>query len=106
MQIALNMDHDPTTSAEVRSTLQQVARRSAEQLRTLIRATLGPATSVPDLTTTVFLALRGFVLSQLLLDTMTYDTVVPESDRVARQRRLLAKMLAPYLEDAVRSAEK
>ncbi|MEY2433542.1 MAG: hypothetical protein QOC92_3267 [Acidimicrobiaceae bacterium] len=104
MQIALNMDHDPTTSAEVRSTLQQVARRSAEQLRTLIRATLGPATSVPDLATTVFLALRGFVLSQLLLDTMTYDTVVPESDRVARQRRLLGKMLAPYLEDVVRNA--
>jgi AcrR family transcriptional regulator len=106
MQIALNMDHDPTTSVEVRSTLQQVARRSAEQLRTLIRATLGPATSVPDLATTVFLALRGFVLSQLLLDTMTYDTVVPESDRVARQRRLLAKMLAPYLEDVVRNAKK
>jgi hypothetical protein len=37
---------------------------------------------------------------------MTYDTVVPESDRVARQRRLLGKMLAPYLEDAVRNAEK
>jgi hypothetical protein len=67
---------------------------------------LGPATSVPDLATTVFLALRGFVVSQLLLDTMTYDTVVPESDRVARQRRLLGKMLAPYLEDVVRNAEK
>jgi AcrR family transcriptional regulator len=106
MQIALNMDHDPTTSAEVRATLQQVARRSADQLRTLIRATLGPATSVPDLATTVFLTLRGFVVSQLLLDTMTYDTVVPESDRVARQRRLLGKMLAPYLEDAVRNAER
>jgi AcrR family transcriptional regulator len=106
MQIALNMDHDPTTSAEVRATLQQVARRSADQLRALIRATLGPATSVPDLATTIFLTLRGFVVSQLLLETMTYDTVVPESDRVERQRRLLGKMLAPYLEDAVRNAEK
>ncbi|MDT4906332.1 MAG: hypothetical protein QOH52_4348 [Pseudonocardiales bacterium] len=106
MQIALNMDHDPTTSAEVRATLQQVARRSADQLRTLIRATLGPATSVPDLATTVFLTLRGFVVSQLLLDTMTYDTVVPESDRVARQRRLLGKMLAPYLEEVVRDTER
>jgi AcrR family transcriptional regulator len=106
MQIALNMDHDPTTSAEVRATLQQVARRSADQLRALIRATLGPATSVPDLATTIFLTLRGFVVSQLLLDTMTYDTVVPESDRVERQRRLLGKMLAPYLEEVVRNAER
>lgn len=105
MQVALNMDHDPATSAEVRATLNEVARRSTEQVRTLVRAALGPATSVPDLAATVFLALRGFVVSQLLLETMTYDTVVPVSDRVARQRRLLGRMLGPYLEDAARSAE-
>jgi AcrR family transcriptional regulator len=103
MQIALNMDHDPTTSAEVRATMQEVARRSSEQLRGLVRAALGPATSVPDLAMTAFLTLRGFVVSQQLLDTMAYDTVVPESDRVGRQRRLLSQMLAPYIEQAAKA---
>jgi hypothetical protein len=50
--------------------------------------------------TTLFLAVRGFLLSQQLLDTMAYDSVAPQSDRVARQRRLLGAALAPYVEMA------
>jgi len=98
LQVALNMDHDPATSAEVRATMQAVAARSTEQLRALVRDALGSATSQPDLASTVFLVLRGFVVSQQLLEIMSYDTTVPESDRVARQRRLVGRLLAPFIE--------
>jgi AcrR family transcriptional regulator len=98
MQVALNMDHDPATSREVRATMQAVAERSTEQVRALIRSALGPATSVPDLATTLFLVVRGFLVSQQLLETIAHDATVPEADRVARQRRLLSRMLAPYVE--------
>jgi AcrR family transcriptional regulator len=98
LQVALNMDHDPETSAEVRATMVAVAERSTERLRTLVRDALGPATSQPDLAATVFLVLRGFVVSQQLLEVMSYDTTVPESDRISRQRRLVGRLLAPLIE--------
>lgn len=94
MQIALNLDHDPATSAEVRATMGAVARRSAEDLRGLLRNTLGAAASTPDLAGTVFLAIRGFLFSQQLLETMSYDTVVSEAARAIRQQRLIARVLA------------
>jgi AcrR family transcriptional regulator len=97
VQINLNLGHDPSTSSSVRTTMATVAEQSAEHVRELVRETLGPATGVPDLSTTVWLALRGFLVSQQLVDTLSYDTVAPESDRVARQRRLFAQLLAPYL---------
>ena len=104
VQVALNMDHDPATSAEVRATMREVAERSTADVRRLVREALGPATGVPDLSTTIFLALRGFVVSQQLMETMAYDAVPPTTDRVARQRRLLAQALAPFIEQAGRSA--
>ena len=92
----LNMEHDPSTSAEVRATMRSVAERSNEHVRRLLRETLGPAMGVPDLATTIFLTLRGIVVSQQLLDTLSYDAVAPETDRIARQRSLLSQILAPY----------
>ncbi|MEY2569768.1 MAG: hypothetical protein QOE63_118 [Acidimicrobiaceae bacterium] len=106
MQVALNMDHDPSTSSDVRATMRAVAERSTEQMRALVRATLGPAISVPDMSATVFLVLRGFLVSQQQLDTMAHDVTAPESGRVARQRRLLGRMLAPYLEDAAKTVRR
>ncbi len=47
-----------------------------------------------------FLIIRGFAFSQQLLDAMAYDTVMPKQDRGARHRRLLAQILAPYIEIA------
>jgi AcrR family transcriptional regulator len=99
LQVMLNMDHDPRTSDEVRTTMRAVAERSNDHVRRLLREALGPAMATPDLATTIFLTLRGIVVSQQLLDTMAYDTVAPRSDRVARQRRLLIAALAPYLEE-------
>jgi AcrR family transcriptional regulator len=102
LQILLNMEHDPRTSADVRKTMRDVAEQSNTNVRRLLKESLGSATSVPDLATTLFLAVRGFLFSQQLLDTMAYDTVAPQSDRVARQRRLLGELLSPYVEAAMK----
>jgi hypothetical protein len=48
----------------------------------------------------VFLTLRGFALSQQLLGTMGYDAVDAKRSRVEEQRRLLARIVAAYLDDA------
>jgi AcrR family transcriptional regulator len=100
MQIALNLDHDPRTSGEVRAAMAGVAERSTDQLRALVRRAVGPATATPDLTSTVFLALRGLLVSQQLVGAMAYDTLRPGSDRAQRQQRLLAELLAPAVEQA------
>lgn len=103
LQVLLNMDHDPRTSAEVRRTMQEVAERSNTHVRRLLRDALGPAANRPELATTIFLLIRGFGLSQQLLDSMAYDTVAPKRDRIARHRQLLAEILAPYLDLAASS---
>ncbi len=100
LQVMLNMDHDPRTSADVRKTMNEVAERSNVHVRRLLREALGEAAHHPDLTTTIFLIIRGFGLSQQLLDSMTYDSVAPKRDRGARHRQLLADVLAPYIEQA------
>jgi AcrR family transcriptional regulator len=104
LQVLLSMDRDPRTGTEVREAMREVAERSNVPVRRLLREALGPAANVPDLVTTVFLVLRGFGLSQQLLDTMSYDAPAPKHDRVARQRRLLADLLAPLIERAVSDA--
>jgi AcrR family transcriptional regulator len=98
LQVLLSMDRDPRTSSEVRDTMREVAAKSAVHVRRLVNDTLGPAAATPDLMDTVFLTLRGFGLSQQLLDTMSYDAPAPKRDRVARQRRLLADLLTPLVE--------
>ena len=100
LQVLLNMDHDPRTSADVRRTMLEVAERSNAHVRRLLREALGPAASKPDLATTIFLVIRGFAFSQQLLDSMAYDTVAPKQDRGQRHRRLLTEILTPYVEIA------
>jgi hypothetical protein len=65
-----------------------------------LQEALGSAAGTPDLATTIFLVIRGFGFSQQLLDTMAYDSLAPKQDRIGRQRRLLANILAPYIERA------
>lgn len=100
LQVLLNLDHDPKTSREVRSTMRRVAESSNQNVRRLLRSALGSSSSVPDVATTTFLALRGFALSQQLLETMSYDSTPPQSDRMNRRNRLIAQMLAAYVEEA------
>lgn len=106
LQVLLNMDHDPRTSSEVRKTMLEVSERSNTHVRRLLREALGPAMNKPDLGTTIFLVIRGFGFSQQLLDSMAYDTVAPKRDRVSRRRRLLAEILAPYVEMAATTADR
>ena len=100
LQVLLNMDHDPRTSSEVRKTMVEVAERSHTHVRRLLREALGPAAGKPDLATAIFVVIRGFAFSQQLLESMAYDTLAPKRDRGQRHRRLLAEMLAPYVEMA------
>jgi AcrR family transcriptional regulator len=104
LQVLLNMDHDPRTSSDVRKTMLEVSERSNAHVRRLLRDALGPAMNKPDLATTVFLVIRGFGFSQQLLDSMAYDTVAPKQDRAVRHRRLLAEILAPYVETAANTS--
>ena len=98
LQILLNMDRDPRTGGEVRKTMLEVAERSNLHVRRLMREALGPGSRVPDLSTTIFLVLRGFGLNQQLLGTMSYDAVAPKKDRIVHQRQLLAELLTTFLE--------
>ena len=100
LQVLMNMDHDPRTSSDVRKTMREVAERCNTHVRRLLREALGPAANTPELATTVFLVIRGFAFSQQLLDSMAYDTLAPKQDRGERRRRLLAQILAPYVEIA------
>jgi AcrR family transcriptional regulator len=100
LQVLMNMDHDPRTSSDVRKTMREVAARCNTHVRRLLREALGPSANKPELATTVFLVVRGFAFSQQLLDSMAYDTVAPKQDRGERRRRLLAEILAPYVEIA------
>ena len=100
LQVMLNMDHDPRTSADVRKTMTETAERSNVHVRRLLKEALGAAANRPDLTTTIFLIIRGFGLSQQLLDSMAYDSVAPKRDRATRHRQLLAEVLAPYVAQA------
>jgi AcrR family transcriptional regulator len=100
LQILLNMDRDPRTSSEVRKTMRDVAQRANGHVRRLLREALGSRAGVADLSTTIFLIMRGFGLSEQLLDTLAYDSIAPKQDRIARQRRLLASILSPYFANA------
>lgn len=105
LQVLLNMDHDPRTSTAVRKTMLEVAERADAHVRRLLREALGPAANKPDLSTAIFVVIRGFAFSQQLLDSMAYDTLAPKRNRAQRHRRLLAEMLAPYVEMATRAEQ-
>ncbi|MCU1453130.1 MAG: regulatory protein TetR [Acidimicrobiales bacterium] len=103
MQVALNLDHDPDTSAEVRATMRTVAERSSFEVRRLIQEAIGAANETEDLGGTIFLALQGMILGQLLRDALSHDAWSPTGDQVQQQRRLLVEALTPYIEQAPRT---
>jgi hypothetical protein len=105
LQILLNLDRDPRTSPEVRETMRLVAERANAPVRRLLKEALGEAAGVSDLTTTIFLVLRGFGLAQQLLDSMSYDSLAPNSDRAEHQRELLNLILTSYIERVESAAQ-
>jgi AcrR family transcriptional regulator len=99
LQVLLNLEHDPRTSEEVRETMRGASERSQENINRLLREALGPETP-PDVAATMFLLIRGFGFSQQLTESIAYDSARRPRARLARQRTLLAEMLAPYFERA------
>ena len=49
LQVLLNMDHDPRTSADVRKTMSKAAERSNAHIRRLLREALGPAANKSEI---------------------------------------------------------
>ena len=70
----------------------------AQETRALLTARKLLQTKHLDVEMSLRGVLRGFGLSQQLLDTMAYDALPPESDRAVRQRRLAARVLASYID--------
>jgi AcrR family transcriptional regulator len=97
LQVLLNLEHDPRTSEEVRETMRGASERSQENINRLLREALGSETA-PDLAGTMFLVIRGFGFSQQLTESTAYGSARHPQARLARQRALLAEVLAPYFE--------
>jgi AcrR family transcriptional regulator len=97
MQVQLNMAHDPATSAEVRNTMRDVEERSNTHVRRLLQEALEERYDTADLAVTVFLSLRGLGVSQQLLATQFHDGAAEDDGATARQRALLAEMVARFL---------
>ena len=98
-QAFVELGFDTTQALMLAVTRDEGEHVELEHVRRLLRDTLGSVADEPDLATTLFLTLRGFSLSQQLLETMGYDSPPPPTHRVARQRRLLIQALAAYIEE-------
>ncbi len=101
LQIHPNLAQDPDTSDEVRAIVEEMSVHTIGEVARLMRATLGPACSA-DLAHTVFIAFRGFAISELLARTQPHDALPVARDDEVRRRRLLTHWLAPYIEDLAR----
>ena len=95
LQVMLNLDHDPETSSVIRETMIGVSERSSEHIRRLLSETLGGPSPVEQV---LFLVVKGFVLGEQLRVTTSYDRAASTRIDLARDRALLAEMLAPYLD--------
>ncbi len=100
LQVQLDLAHGET-SDDVRSVVDQLSERTIDDVVRLTRDALGPAYS-PDTTSTIFLTLRGYAMSELLAKVTTHDDLPTGPTDERERRRLLAAALAPYFEAAAR----
>jgi AcrR family transcriptional regulator len=100
LQVTLDLGLAPDTTDEVRSIAKQMSTQTIDAVVRLTRATLGPAYS-SELTSTIFLALRGFAISELLAHVSAHDALPTTEPAERRRRRMLARALAPYFEAIV-----
>jgi AcrR family transcriptional regulator len=101
LQVQLDLAHSADTSDEVRALVHRLSERTIDDVVRLTRDALGPAYS-PDTTSTIFLTLRGYAMSELLAKVTTHDDLPTGADDERRRRRILAAALAPYFEAAAR----
>jgi AcrR family transcriptional regulator len=69
LQIILNLQHDPNTSADVEAALSDQARRVADQVRRLLTEVIG-ADAPRERGSALFHAIRGFAISLQLADSV------------------------------------
>ena len=100
LQVVLDLGLAPDTSDEVRAIAKEMSERTIDDVVRLTRATLGPAYSA-DVTSTIFLTLRGFAISELLARVNAHDALPTTGPAERRRRRMLAHALAPYFERVV-----
>ncbi|MCU1375674.1 MAG: regulatory protein TetR [Actinomycetia bacterium] len=101
LQIVLNLLHDPDTSADVTASLNQQAGGSGEDLRRLLRETLGEHVGTPTMNA-VFNAIRGAALSRQISDALPMRRSTPRTAATDREELsiLLAGMAAAARLDA------
>lgn len=99
LQVQLDLAHGADTSDEVRALVHRLSERTIDDVVRLTRDALGPAYS-PDTTSTIFLTLRGFAMSELLAKVTTHDDLPTAPSDERTRRRILAAALAPYFESA------
>ncbi|MDT3440207.1 TetR/AcrR family transcriptional regulator [Pseudofrankia sp. BMG5.37] len=94
LQILLNLQHDPDTSADATESLRSQAERVAGEIRRLLTETLGEDAD-PGRSTVLFHAIRGFAISQQLAE----SACPPIAEREAATRtRFLAGIVATELQ--------
>jgi len=93
-QVLLNLSHDPTTSAQTRKTMADIAVTADPELRRLVNKVFaGTGLRRQELKDLVFHSLRGIALSHVMVGTL------PPVPRAARRstRRVNAKLMARAL---------
>jgi AcrR family transcriptional regulator len=97
LQVLLNLEHDPRTSAEVRARMRTTADRSYKHVRRLLSETLGPAMDSADLRATIYLAMRGFALNEQLMRGIEFNADSRDGDSAARVRQVFVEILGAYV---------
>ena len=91
VQIRLNLDQDPNTSEDIRETMRTTNEQTGEHVRRILAEAVG---NDPQVVQVVFLAVRSFLMGQLLHTRLTIDSPAPRD--LDAERHTLAALLAPY----------
>jgi TetR/AcrR family transcriptional regulator, regulator of cefoperazone and chloramphenicol sensitivity len=96
-QVLINLAPDPRTSEQTRETMARIDKSASPELDRLLRKVLaGTGIRRPAVRSLLFHALRGLVLSHVMLETLPDRK--DESRQFPQQRRLLAEALGLLIE--------
>jgi AcrR family transcriptional regulator len=97
-QVLLNLSHDPSTSKQTLETMRRIDEPvNVELTRLSAKVFAGMDVGGKALRTMMFHVLRGMALSEVMLQTVPWDTR-PEARMFPTQRRLLAEALTLVVE--------
>jgi AcrR family transcriptional regulator len=81
LQIVLNLNHDPDTSADVEQVLARLAEDAGHEMRRLLHDTLGPEARLATMNT-IFHAIRGTALSYQITDALSGHDPAPDTTTI------------------------